>query len=60
MTVEILPSHEKGVIYEEGARKFASPFRQTGGPALRGLVDRYEELSEAGRFDARSSSRALS
>ena len=47
MTEEILPSHEKGVIYEEGARKFASPFRQTGGLALRGLVDRYEELSEA-------------
>jgi len=38
MTEEILPSYEKGVIYGEGARKFASPFRQTGGLALRGLV----------------------
>ena len=42
------------------ARKFAPPFRQTGGLALRQLVDAYEGLSEAGRFDARSSSRALS
>ncbi len=60
MTEEILPSYEKGVIYEEGARQFASLFRPTGGLAFGGLVGRYEGLPEAGRFDARSSSRALS